>query len=100
MEKRKSWLSSNIASGLHTCLLTLREYSRKWRKWQSNIEAMLLQYSMLHGIRSHWLIRYGSLGIENLISYVQDIINIFKKNLNSFQSCLVTIIDSKRLPNT
>ena len=49
MEKRKSWVTSNIASGLHTCLLTLREYSRKWRKWQSNIEAMLLQYSMLYG---------------------------------------------------
>ena len=42
-------MSSNIASGLHTCLLTLREYSRRWSKRQSNIGAMLLQYLMLYG---------------------------------------------------
>ena len=48
-KKQKSCVFSNIASGLHTCLLTLREYSRKWWKWQSYIEAMLLQYLMLYG---------------------------------------------------
>ena len=71
MEKRKSWVGMEqyCLRVAYIGLLTLREYLRKWRKWQSNTEAILLQYSVLYDgdlqcNRNRWFIALSDIYIR------------------------------------
>ena len=50
MKQRKSWVCRNIASGLHICLLTLREYSRKWQKYCAIFNVI---WDIIQGVKEH-----------------------------------------------